>query len=203
LLVGNDPVFSTYAWQTNAHLILDCVNLYYLRDGDHVLDPTWGKGGWWTLWQPNKLTGHDLYTLDEVDFRNLPHADSTFDAVAFDPPYVSVGGRVTSGMPGFQSRYGMDRSATTPRGQQEINNVGLAECYRVVKPHGYVLTKCQNYVSSGKLWLGEYEVTRAGLALGFKVQDILHHVGNPRPQPAIVRQQHARRNESSLIVFQK
>ena len=51
-------------------------------------------------------------------------ADETFDAVAFDPPYVSVGGRSTSGINGMHAAYGMDGAPLTPQGVQDDINAG-------------------------------------------------------------------------------
>lgn len=191
-------------------MILACVELQYLLPTDHVIDPTWGKGVWWKLWQPACLTCHDKFKLDGVDYRNLPHGDGEFDAAVFDPPYVNPGGRESTGIPGFFDQYGMDSEARTPAEQQAINNLGLAECYRVVKPGGFVLTKCADYISSGKLFLGTHETLVHALSLGFKVQDRMEHIGHPRPQPQRtrkdgqpVRQHHARRNLSTLLVLQK
>lgn len=75
-------------WRSNAELIArGVVPLGFLRPQDRVLDPTYGKGVWWRDWQPNELICHDI-DGDGVDFRQLPHGDKCFDAVAFDPPYV-------------------------------------------------------------------------------------------------------------------
>jgi hypothetical protein len=204
------PVLAASSWKSNAEMILDCVRLQYLKDSDSVLDPTYGKGIWWKLWTPARLTRHDKFKLDGVDYRSLPHGEGEFDAVAFDPPYVCPGGRESSGIPDFFDQYGMDGEAKTPGEQQAINNLGLAECYRVVKPGGYVLTKCADYVWSGKLVLGTHETLVHALSLGFKVQDRMEHVGHPRPQPQrtrkdgqAVRQHHARRNLSTLFVLQR
>lgn len=204
------PVLAASSWKSNAEMILDCVELQYLRDTDHVIDPTWGKGVWWKLWRPSSLIRHDKFKLDGVDYRCLPHGDGEFDAAVFDPPYVCPGGRESSGIPDFFDQYGMDGEAKTPAEQQAINNLGLAECYRVVKPGGYVLTKCADYVWSGKLVLGTHETLVHALSLGFKIQDRMEHVGHPRPQPQRtrkdgqpVRQHHARRNLSTLFVLQR
>ena len=50
----------------------------------------------------------DCHTEETWDFRGMWYRDEVFDAVAFDPPYVSVGGRSTSGINGMHAAYGMD-----------------------------------------------------------------------------------------------
>jgi hypothetical protein len=199
-------VLAATAWKTNAEMILACVALGYLRSEWVTLDPTWGRGGWWKLWEPDQLVKRDRSTVEgdeEWDFRSMTYADATFDAVAFDPPYVCVGGRKTTGLADMHDAYGMTAAASTPPGVQDDINAGLSECYRVVKSGGIVLVKCQDYVTSGKLWLGTHRTLVHALALGFLVQDRLEHIAGVRPQPAGRRQCHARRNLSTLFVLRK
>lgn len=194
------PILAATAWASNAEMIRDVAALGYLREGWVTLDPTYGRGTWWKLWKPHALVTHDLRD-DGVDFRSLPEADATFDAVAFDPPYVSVGGRTTTGIPDLHDRYGLTDAPTSPAGLQEIIDAGLKEMLRVVKPSGFVLVKCQDYISSGKLWEGTSRTRNAAVECGFEVFDRLEHVSSPRPQPARSRQVHARRNLSTLFVL--
>ena len=190
-------------------MFLDVHRLGYLRDTDVILDPTWGRGKWWTLWAPTapgRLVARDRYTVpgdEDWDFRAMTYDDGTFDAVAFDPPYVSVGGRKTTGLPDMHDAYGMTDAATTPQGVQDDIDAGLSECHRVVKFGGIVIAKCQNYVSSGNLWPGGYLTQRCAAALGFEVVDILQHIAGVRPQPPGRRQVHARNNYSTLLVLRK
>lgn len=197
-------VLAASRWATNADLIADCHRLGYLQPGDLVLDPTHGRGVWWKNWQPDRLVTLDAATPAQLagDFRHLPFAAATFDAVAYDPPYVSVGGRKTTGIPDFHNRFGLTTAPRSPRELQYLINVGLTETHRVVRPRGIVLVKCQDYVSSGKLWLGTHHTLTHALALKFSVLDRLEHIGDPRPQPGGRRQVHARRNLSTLFVLQ-
>ena len=195
-------VLAATAWATNAHMIEDCVRLGYLDKDWRTLDPTYGKGTWWKRWRPDSLVEHDL-ALDGVDFRDLPHIDGTFDAEAFDPPYVSVGGRKTSTLPGYHDRYGLTDAPKSPAGVQEVINAGLAECARVLRRRGFLIVKCQDYISSGKLQPGTHWTLTTALGLGLEYFDRLEHVAvKSRPQPGGRRQVHARRNLSTLLVFQ-
>lgn len=192
------PVLAATAWPSNADLIESIAQLGYLKRSDHILDPTYGAGVWWKKWQPDRLT------RGLGDFRFMPYRSAVFDAVAFDPPYVCAGGRTSTTVHAFMDRYGMTGAPTTTRGVQANINAGLGESYRVVRPGGIVLVKCQDYISSSKLWLGTHYTLSRALDLGFFVVDRLEHVGNPRPQPhRDGPQQHARRNLSTLFVLRR
>lgn len=190
------------AWPTNAELIADCARLGYLRSEWHTLDPTYGRGIWWKLWQPDELTGHDI-AQDGVDFRDLPYDDASFDAVAFDPPYVCPGGRATSTTKEMHGRYGMNGADfRTPAELQDIINDGLTEIARVAAPRASILVKGKDYIWSGKYWLGTHRTLTHALGLGLELVDRLEHIGKPGPQSQ-TSQVHARRNLSTLFVFRK
>lgn len=194
-------------WKTNGHLIADCVRLGYLRPEWETIDPTYGRGNWWTRWRPDQLTTHTR-SKDGSDFRNLPYRDNVFDAAAYDPPYVCPGGRKTSTIKGMHKAYGMaDPAFTTPAELQEIMNAGLTEMARIVRPAkarkgpaGIVLMKCKDYVWSGNLWIGTHHTLVHALSLGLDVVDRLTHMGEPGPQSQ-KQQVHARQNASTMFVF--
>jgi tRNA G10 N-methylase Trm11 len=205
------PILAAYQWRSNAELIADVARLGYIKETDRVLDPTYGRGVWWKTFRPSRLHAHDL-VRDGVDFRSLPYRDDLFDVVAFDPPYVAVGGKKTSTLGGpsasgegseFHDRYGLFDAPTSPAALQELINEGLTEMHRVTKARGYVLVKCQDYISSGRLWLGTHHTLTHGLSLGLSLVDRFEKLSAVRPQPPGRRQVHARRNLSTLFVFQK
>lgn len=213
-------VLAATAWATNGHLIADCHRLGYLRTSDHILDPTYGKGTWWKQWRPQNLTTH-LRAKDGSDFRSLPYPDHSFDAIAYDPPYVCPGGRKTSTIQPMHERYGMneggcaDPDFRTPAELQAIMNAGLTEMARLVKPArtknegGIILAKSQNYIWSGQMWEGAELIREHARSLGLVVVDRLEMLVSPGPQPTVNpdgsprRQVHARRNLSTLFVLRK
>jgi hypothetical protein len=209
--VTDAPVMAATRWATNAELIADVARLY-IDDQALVLDPTYENGTWWNVWRPTHLTTHHR-AVDGTDFRNLACPDHVFDVAAYDPPYVCPGGRKTSTLPGFHDRYGMaegghtDPMFTTPAELQQIINDGLTEMVRVVKPRGLVLVKCQDYIWSGRMWIGTHHTLTHALTLGCELVDRLEMITSPRPQPSTNRdgsprrQVHARRNLSTLLVL--
>ena len=193
-----DPgiIYAAKYWPTNAHMVADCVRLGYLRSNMKILDPTYGLGNFWTIWHPPLLGWHDI-ALDGVDFRSLPEADESYDAVVFDPPY-KMNGTPTDWVDG---RYGVGVST---RWQDRLKLImhGVEECIRVVKKGGYLLVKCQDQVVSGKVVWQTDMVTNIAMAEGMTKVDRLDFMTNPRPQPHR-RQLHARRNYSTLLIFKK
>lgn len=189
------------SWASNADLIADVVELGYIRKGDYVLDPTYGRGTWWKNYRPEHLTTHDI-AIDGVDFRAMPRKyENRFDVIAFDPPYVSTGGRKTSTIGEFNDRYGLEDTPRTPRELQTLICEGMTELKRCLVPHGIMLVKCMNYISSGKYWPGRLHTENHGIFLGLDIMDELVHVGAAGVQPPGRRQVHARNNYSTLIIF--
>lgn len=195
------PVLAADNWASNGVLMRDVAALGYFREKDFVLDPTYGKGTWWSHYRPKYLTTHDI-AIDGQDFRKMPRKyQNLFDVIAFDPPYVAKGGRATSGIPEFDERYGLEICPATPRDLQTLICDGMTELKRCLVPYGLMLVKCMNYISSGKYWPGRFYTEQHGLALGLDIADEFVHVGHPGPQPHGRRQHHARNNYSTLIIF--
>jgi hypothetical protein len=198
-------------WRTNGDLIADVAELWFPA-GPAIADLTYGLGNWWSVYNPITSNG-ELYTNDldptcatdeHTDFRHLAGwADDEFDVVAFDPPYVSVGGRKTSTIKDHHQRYGMDQTPTTPlKLWLELIVPGLIEATRICKPGGLILFKTMNYISSGNYQnqLGWSYSAAAGMGLQLEDQFIL--VGQPGRQSQTT-QVHARNNYSVLLVFRK
>lgn len=178
-------VLAAASWPTNADLIADVARLYYR--GGEVCDPTYGRGLWWTKFQPAVLIRSDVaakgQTVAAHDFTRLPYESGRFAVVAFDPPYVCTGGRETSTLPDFNDRYGLVDTPRTPGALVAQNIAGLAECARVVQPGGTIWLKSMDYIWSGRLQPVTHLMICAGLELGLQLEDRFEHVGHVRAQP--------------------
>ena len=205
------PVLAAATWPTNGHLIEDVARLGYLRAEWLTLDPTHGRGVWWSRWRPDRLRAHDLDPAKApdgpMDFTALDYPDGHFDAVTFDPPYMAPGGRKTTSTTDFNDRFGLHTTPARPDSNQELINAGLTECHRVVRRGGIVLVKCMDYINGGQFWAGTHHTLTHALELGFRIEDRIEHVGRPGPQPKVNidgsprRQLHSRRNLSTLFVL--
>jgi hypothetical protein len=196
-----EPLMAHGTWATNAELIADLGRMgRYLHDDYRTLDPTWGKGRFWTLWQPADLTGCDLNPAKSpigypVDFTALPFDPASFDAVVFDPPYKLNGTPSAADEP-----YGVDLVASREE-RHRLIRLGITECVRVVRPDGWVLVKCQDQVNGGKVrWQTRMFADHAE-ALGCRLVDAAQ-IESYRPQPPGTAQKHLRRNYSTLLIFQ-
>lgn len=221
------PVMAASSWRDNGEMIADVVRLGYIDPDDDVLDMTWGSGVWWRKYEhpgpftaicndTDKATGilktppaRPNVTVQTADFRALPFEPESFDVVVFDPPYVSKGGRTTSTIPKFLDAYGLRDAESTPERLHTYNMGGLAEAATVARKRGYILVKCMNYISSGKLQPVEFWTYRDAMELGLQLVEKWTHVGGAGPQPKTNldgserRQEHARNNCSVLFIFRK
>lgn len=204
-------ILAADTFRTNADLMRACIDLGYIKKGDRILDPTYGKGTWWKGVDESVLLGLKAHNRDAeieafgvgTDFRDLPYPRHMFDVAVFDPPYVAVGGRATSTIGDFNDAYGLVDVPLSVDDLATLINLGLDELCCVVKPRGLILFKCMNYVSGGKYRTQAYDaLDYATSRCGCKLVDEFIHLRRPGPQPARDRQCHARRNYSHLFVLE-
>lgn len=180
----------------NADRVLDLVRLGYLPGP--TLDPTFGNGHMWDQGIPHDLVACDLHPdrarSVQCDFRQLPFADDTFGSVLYDPPYKYGGGATTERL---HARYGIPaRSPAKPvKEVDELVLTGALECHRVTRPGGYLVIKCQDQVSCGRV---QWQTFRLARLLGEPTDMLLlaNNTGTHRG-----RQVHARRNYSTFMVW--
>lgn len=211
------PLPASVQTGTNADLILSVAPIYLTGS---VLDVTYGEGKWWDRFTPDPFTYHDLIKVPEhedgtgVDFRNLPHADRSFDTVCFDPPYIISGGQSAT-MPEFQDAYGVGghnlQMTDSEGGNVALHNLirgGLLEAIRVSRR--FVLVKCMEFAQGSGVnnAFGSdfhdipFAVKTWALAAGCTTHDtIVHHAGSGPGGHNIFTAKRARRHHSYLIVF--
>jgi hypothetical protein len=186
---------------SNADLVAAIAPLYLTGS---ILDVTYGEGKWWGKFQPDPFTFHDLEKVDGVDFRNLPHEARAFDAVTFDPPYVTSGGTATShSADEFRGRYGIDRVTAygTESDLVDLVVAGLAECARVSRR--WVLVKCMEFTSSRRFHDMPHTIKTAAADLSLSVHDVIvHHTGPGPGSHNIYTPVRTRRHHSYLLVFE-
>lgn len=191
-------------WPTNGHLIADCARLGYLRTEWRTLDPTYGYGTFWKVWQPDELVACDLNPDKSpigypVDFTNLPWDDKSFDAVVFDPPYKLNGTPSDTG--GVDERFGVDGpSYFRWQDRMQLIRDGARECARVART--MLLVKCQDQVVSSKIRWQTKAVAAEVEPVGFGLKARFDFLGG-RPQPGGRRQINPQSRSSQLLVFER
>jgi len=187
---------------TNADLIAAAARIY-LKQGDHVLDTTFGKG---CYWKHIDLTQIYLVTNDleapadfHFDFRQMDIADATFNISVLDPPYLHDGKTV---MVRHQYNNHIHTGSLNHEGIIRMYEAGVRECCRVTKPEGYIWIKCQDEIQSGQQNWSLQQIELVGNKLGLHKEDVfVLYNGSPHIQHH--PQLHARRNHSYLIIFKK
>lgn len=194
---------------TNADLIATIAPIY-LTEGP-IVDVTYGLGGWWQRFRPDDLICHDVDREkgDGVDCRRLPEADGSMRVVCLDLPYIPAGGARASGRTKAELRFvqsfgiGIDQGHIANRAELlALIEASAKECRRVVRPDGYVLAKCTDYVDGSRFRLGHLDMISAFTAIGMHVHDlIVHHTGSGPGGHNIFDVLRARRHHSYLLVF--
>lgn len=209
-LLTSRPVLSVCTERNNGPLIAEVAQLW-IKPIDRVVDLTYGRGLYWTYFQPKSLVTNDLHTEADhhFDYRNLPSSwAQSFDVVVFDPPYTSTGSYDTSTVQDHYERYGLGKTKGWERVFADIA-VGLTEATNILAPKGRLLVKCMDFVESGAIRWGRHHVVETVKTLGLRQIDEIIHFSGTGPQPlenldgSPRRQVHSRRAHSFLLVFQK
>jgi hypothetical protein len=169
------------------------------------LDPTYSKGMFYKgrpeLEPKEKF---DLFPQTEntkqATAENLPHTNNTVSSIMFDPPFLAgytkqtPTGKMGERFHGF--RYVPDLWAWY--------DLCLAEFYRILKPSGVLIFKCQDTVSGGKQWISHNHIINKAEGLGFYTKDIFILLAKNRMTGHNhTKQQHARKFHSYFLVLVK
>jgi len=203
----NDLVFTAHMGG-NAELFPEVLRLYVPK-GSTVADVTFGHGVFWKSIPAGefRLLATDLKT--GVDCRELPYEDASVDCVVFDPPYMHTpGGTAHQNHQNYEGYY-RNNSASSPEHKYheavlDLYFQGAREAFRVLKPRGVLIVKCQDEVCAGKQRLTHVEIINDHAGIGFVVEDLFVLVRRNRPGVSrILKQLHARKNHSYFVVFRK
>lgn len=80
----------------------------------------------------------------------------------------------------------------------------MLEFWRILRPSGILVFKCQDGVSSGKNWFSHFQIEKYARELGYEQID-LFVLGNKRVLISSTwkRQMHARKSHSYFLVFRR
>jgi len=225
-----DVIVSSYT-TGNSEVFANILKLH-IPKSSIIADVTYGKGVFWQkvpVSQYQLLFSdldakvridpiHQVEVKTGVDSRLLPFEDNFLDCMVFDPPYMeglfrpSVNHLAGAGThSAFRHHYSNGKATkhenNQPKWHDAVVNLYLKagrEAYRVIKPKGIFIVKCQDEVSANKQRLTHVEIISAYESLGFYTKDLF--VVTRVNQPGVSRlktQVHARKNHSYFLIFQK
>lgn len=165
------------------------------------VDATYSKGVFYKkLPQPT----HKFDTVPQAegvvkaDARSLPLDDASVGSIVFDPPFKASHSNV-KGL--IEQRFSAFSSVET---LWAFYHDALAEFWRVLRPGGIVVVKCQDVVSSGRNHFSHYEIMKYAEELGFTFVDLFCLIATSVMwSPNMTNQQHARKAHSFVIVLRK
>jgi len=183
----------------NQEQIIGWIRKLYVPEG-FELDPTYGSGNFYkSLSKP--ILRYDILPQQvdtkQADCTNLPLKDGSIQSIMFDPPFLV--GSVKLGI--MKKRFGKYKN------EKELwafYKEALREFWRLLKPKGVLVFKCQDMVSSGKQYLSHIHIINKALQQGFYPKDLFILVAKHRiMSPNMLVQQHARKFHSYFLVFIK
>lgn len=151
----------------------------------------------------------DLYPQSEDVIKSnsidLPLDDESLDSIMFDPPFVvSKGPSLKKSKKGsniISNRFSSYESIPL---LWEYYSKSLEEFYRILKPKGVLIFKCQDTVSGGKNYFSHVYVMNKALEMGFYPKDLFVLLAKTRLISGNMKnQQHGRKFHSYFWVFQK
>lgn len=198
----------------NAEIFRKILELH-VPTGATVADVTWGKGVFWKSVPKSRynLKATDIAT--GVDCRDLPYADASIECVVLDPPYMEglyrqysdhlAGGGSHAA---FRQNYSNGKETKSgPRWHAAVTDLYFKagrEAFRVLRPDGVLVVKCQDEVSANKQWLTHVEIINEYERIGFYTKDLFVVVRTNRPSVSRLKKQvHARKNHSYFLIFTK
>ena len=189
----------------------------HVPDGSIIADVTYGKGAFWRRVRTGDYTLHTSDIADGTDCRNLPYDDDSLDCVVLDPPYMEGFYRKNDSEKAGAGTHQAFRDHYSNGSEEPVSNGAKwhgavldmykqsgTEAYRVLRKKGVLIVKCQDEVSANRQHLTHVEVINEYSLIGFYCKDLFVVVRPNKPGVSrIKKQNHARKNHSYFLVFEK
>lgn len=177
-------------------------NIVKLHTGPIQCDVTYGSGCFYKNGIKKPAICFDIFPhkcgVIKADVKNLPLKDSSISCIMFDPPFLIRTGEGSL----IKNRFGSIKGNISDL--LEFYYKALGETYRVLKRNGWLIFKCQDFVSGGKNHFIHCDIRDMALSRGFEVIDMfILGVLRRMPDPQGRKQRHARKYHSYFWVMQK
>lgn len=172
-------------------------------------DPTYSKG----YFYKNTDIEEPVYKYDinpqmdgviKADAGKLPFSDCSLSTIMFDPPFLATTGRSldkTDNSNVINKRFGVYDSEIA---LFKFYKNAIKEFYRILKPEGILIFKCQDKVSSGKQYFSHCFIYNTAIDLGFYPVDLFILLSKNRITAKWqLNQKHARKYHSYFWVLKK
>ena len=201
---------------TNADIFPQSLDLHLFK-GATVADITYGLGVFWRNIKQSdyRVLASDLKLGTRWDA--LPYEDASLDCVVFDPPYMEglyrseKGALAGSGThSAFQQAY--SNGALQSEGTERKYHDAVLQAYisvlpevkRTLKKGGKFIVKCQDEVSANRQKLTHVELIWSFESQGFYCKDLFVVMRTNAPVVSrLKKQQHARKNHSYFLIFER
>ena len=193
----------------NQQEIIQNIISLYIPSKQIDLDPTYSKGIFYKNSPfPAPELKFDLYPQVEgviqADCRNLPLDNQSINSIMFDPPFLATTG---PSLNSSQNNNLINKRFGVYHNEQALHQMywdSLKEFWRILKPEGILIFKCQDKVSSGKQYMTHVYTMNMAEEIGFYTLDLfVLGVESRLVADWQMNQKHARKFHSYFLVFQK
>lgn len=173
------------------------------------LDPTYSKGNFYKGRIPQPKYKFDLYprTDDTVvaDAKALPLPSESINTIMFDPPFLATRGK--SLLLKDESNKMVKRFGLYPTEKElfQFYVEALAEFYRILKPSGVLIFKCQDKISGGKQYFSHTFIMNEAEKVGYYCKDMFILLAKNRmvAKWQLENQKNARKFHCYFLVLEK
>jgi hypothetical protein len=200
--------YETVSHGKDSEIVAILLSLHAVSD-PLILDCTYNSGKMWrrSEYKPIRMDINSVFELDVVaDFTAMPFADTSFDVIVFDPPFLPTHAASAKSSKIWELQYGI--TANIPlRGGDNVCPMFkpfLLEARRVLKPEGIVIAKIGDLVHNHRQQFQGVEFINCTREVGLCPCDLLIKVRTSNLNSSKWKSvRHLRKTHSYFFVVRK